>query len=399
MSKLDVQQAAHIRLETMRIPLASRFREPVAAIVSQQNSGWLGFLKLDLFNPSQDGIALLRGHRLFTMQLQNGEYVVGKAEKGFKFLSTASNMRLKLQSPMLGKFTSRQLLGELIRLGYSSGHSLEIIGVAKRTQEQTTADITVASEHTKNHMIQYPLIVNGDRITVSIAPHPSTQPNTPGAALTTMLIVKNIPLQYSQIQVTQALQRLLSPRNVVSISYSDADNDSIGRHEGSALIRCLNAAVYTYWSNRRAVPLLGKFVDFVPHRRSIAGANPNEESYAHDACPIREVLADEITALKNQLPSGPSINQMEASLKEIEARIEARLVGLRDHINLHTTSTIEVAATANAARQEHLLRQMQLLTHASAEYNRKMMGISSALAHGQTELPPAHTTAPANGEI
>lgn len=209
-----------------------------------------------------------------------------------------------------------------------------------------------------------------------------------------MLIVKNIPLQYSQIQVTQALQRLISPRNIVSISYSNADSDSIGRHEGSALIRCLNAAVYTYWSNRRAVPLLGKFVDFVPHRRSIAGANPNEESSAHDARPMREVLADEITALTNQLPTGPSTDQLEASLKEVETRIEARLLGLRDHINLHTTTTIEVAATANSARQEHLLKQMQLLAHASAEYNRTMTGISSALAQGQSELPPAHTTIP-----
>lgn len=183
----------------MRIPLASRFCELVAALVSQQNTGWLGFFKLDLLNPAKDGIALHRGHRMFTLQFQNGEYVIGKAEKRFKFLSTASNRRLHLQSPMLSKFNSRQLLGALIRLGYSSGQSLEIIGVAKRTTDQISTDITVASEHTKTYMLQHPLILNGDRITVFVTPHPSAQTTTAGTALTTMLIVKNIPLQYSQI--------------------------------------------------------------------------------------------------------------------------------------------------------------------------------------------------------
>lgn len=76
MSKLEVQQAALSRLETMRIPLASRFREPIAVLISQQNAGWLGFLKIDLLNPGIDGIALLQGHRLFTLQMQNGEYTI-----------------------------------------------------------------------------------------------------------------------------------------------------------------------------------------------------------------------------------------------------------------------------------------------------------------------------------
>lgn len=202
MTKQEVQQAAHICLETMRIPLASRFREPIAALVSQQNTGWLGFLKLDLLNPSIDGIALLRGHRIFTLQMQNGDYVIRKVEKGFEFLSTANNRRLKLKSPMLGQFNSRQLLGELIKLGYSSGHNLEVIGVTKRTQDQITADVTVASEHTKTYMLQYPLKVNGDHISVSVPPHPTAQNHTPGTTLTTMLIFKNLPLQYSKVQVT-----------------------------------------------------------------------------------------------------------------------------------------------------------------------------------------------------
>lgn len=281
---------------------------------------------------------------------------------------------------MLNRFNSRQLLGELIRLGYSSGQSLEIIGVAKKSQEQVTADITVASERTKVYMTQYPLILNGDRITVTATPHPSSQAKTPGAALTTTVIIKNIPLQYSQSQVTLALHRLMGAKNMISISYSNADNDSIGRHEGTALIRCLNAAIYTYWSHRHAFPFLGKFVDFVPYRRSIAGSNPNEESKAHDTRPTREIISDKISAFKNELAPSPSLSQFEDSIKSVEGCLEKKLDGLRDTINSHTTKAIDVSSAANASRHAYILRQLQSLTRASQEYNNKIVGITSAIA-------------------
>lgn len=181
----------------MRIPLANRFREPIAALVTQ--SGWMGFLKLDLLNPATDGIALLKGYRIFTLQLQNGEYVVGKAEKGFEFNSTAINRRLRLQSPALGNLTSRQLLAELIKLGYSSRNNLEFIGVSKRTKEQTSAEITVAAENTKLYLRQHPLLLYGERMHISTSPiTPSPNPNNSNT-LTTSLIVKGLPLRYSQL--------------------------------------------------------------------------------------------------------------------------------------------------------------------------------------------------------
>jgi hypothetical protein len=387
MTKIEVQQAAHARLEQMRISLANRFRKPIAALVTQ--SGWMGFLKLDLLNPASDGLALLKGHRIFTLQLQNGEYVVGKAEKGFEFNSTAINRRLRMQSPALSNLTSRQLLAELIKLGYSSGNNLEFIGVSKRTKEQTTADITIAAENTMLYLRQYPLLLQGERIritTPSLTPSPNL---TSKDSLTTTLIVKGLPLQYSQLQVTIAIHRLLAAKNVVSIHYTNAEEDDMGRHEGSAIINCLNAAVYTHWSNKMVVPLLGKMVDFIPHRRSLAGANPSAASRAHDARPTREVIADEINALQNQTALAPSLQQLESSLKGVEDRIEARLNGLRETINLHTTATTDAAVTASMTRQDYLLRQLQELTTASQEYNRKMIGISSAIIQGQDPNPQA----------
>lgn len=64
MKEADVQTAALTRFESMGIPLANRFREPVATLVHPLTKNWLGFLKVDLLNPGTDGIALLKGTRL-----------------------------------------------------------------------------------------------------------------------------------------------------------------------------------------------------------------------------------------------------------------------------------------------------------------------------------------------
>jgi hypothetical protein len=119
-SKIDVQEAAASRFEVMRIPLATRFHEPICAIVDRASTKWLGFLKVDLLNPHTDGLALLQGKCIFMLLLRS-EYVVGKIEKGFDFNSTSFSRKIKIQSPILTQYNSRHLLAELICLGYASG--------------------------------------------------------------------------------------------------------------------------------------------------------------------------------------------------------------------------------------------------------------------------------------
>jgi hypothetical protein len=59
-SKQDAQEATAARLEATRIPLSSRYREPISAIIDKETSKWLGFLRIDLQNPQIYGIVLLR---------------------------------------------------------------------------------------------------------------------------------------------------------------------------------------------------------------------------------------------------------------------------------------------------------------------------------------------------
>ena len=164
------------------------------------------------------------------------------------------------------------LLGELIRLGYLCGATIEFIGVSKCTRDLATAEITVASVTTKQYFLDSPILVDGHHTTISL---PATSIANPNAhvALSTSILVKRLLVDYSQNQVTTALHKLLRPQNIITVTYNRAHDDSLGCHDGVATIRCLNSTAYTHWCNRKAVPLHGKLVDFFPHVKSLAGSH------------------------------------------------------------------------------------------------------------------------------
>jgi hypothetical protein len=347
MSKVEVQEAAVARFEAMNIKLATRYREPISAIVHPHTKKWLGFLKVNLLNPNVDGIALLKGERIFTLQLQDLSYVIGKIEKGFEFPSIAANRRLGLSSPILAHYTSRQLLGELIRLGYLYGATLEFIGVSKRTKELESAKITVASAATKKYLLESPILVDNHLITISL-PESTANPNAP-VALSTSVIVKGLPIDYSQNQITIALHKLLRPQNILTVTYNRANTDSLGHHDGVAIVRCLNSAVYTHWCNRK------------------------------DRRPTCEVIAEALTAFKNESLPAPTLNQLTDTLHQVESRLKSHITSVKDNINIHTTTQLESANTQQLHQHAIIRKQIQLLTTASQQYNSHMTSIFSAL--------------------
>lgn len=201
----------------------------------------------------------------------------------------------------------------------------------------------------------------------------------------------------SQTEVTIAIHKLLGPNNVKTVTFNRAQNDEHDRHDGIATIRCLNDVVYTKWNSRRAVPLLGKLVDFAPHHKSISGAAPLDQSRAHDKRPTREVVQDALTALHNEEPAGPTLSIIQETLQAGVDSIQERLLNIRSEINQHTTLSIDVVVAAQKTQHNLLLRQLQLLTTASTEYSKHMSGISSALlaaAPPEALLGPTQQPAP-----
>ena len=59
---------------------------------------WVDFIKLHLQQPHKYGIALLKGEHAFVMEIEDGEWVINKIEKGCELVSkaTTSNSILKV---------------------------------------------------------------------------------------------------------------------------------------------------------------------------------------------------------------------------------------------------------------------------------------------------------------
>lgn len=53
-----------------------------------------GFIKLHLHQLHIDNIALLKGHHALVMDMENGDKVIGKIEKGFELITKARNLQL-----------------------------------------------------------------------------------------------------------------------------------------------------------------------------------------------------------------------------------------------------------------------------------------------------------------
>ncbi|KAG0594566.1 hypothetical protein M758_UG089000 [Ceratodon purpureus] len=168
--------------------------------------------------------------------------------------------------------------------------------------------------------------------------------------------------------------------------------DNLGGHDGIATLRCLNAAMYTHWCNRRGVPCLGKLIDFIPHTRSLAGSNPIAAARTYNHWPTREVIAEKITALKNKAPSPPQLSQFEATLQAVEGHLKSHISTIGTEITTHTTTTIDTAtAQATHLQQTHhdyIRQQLHLLTSASKSYSDNIGGIFSALTSGPADGPP-----------
>lgn len=191
-----------------------------------------------------------------------------------------------------------------------------------------------------------------------------------------------------QQHVIATLHRLIGPANVISVSYNQAEGDAHGQHDGIATVRVVNGAVYTTWCSKKGVHCLGKIIDFAFHARSIYGSRPNSAAQQQDQRPTREVIADEITALKNETLVTPTLTQFETSMSAVEHRLRSHISTLGSSINNHFTERIDHVVSHQQTQDTHLTHQLQLLTSASRDYSLQMSGIFLALHNGPPQGPP-----------
>lgn len=86
------------RLRQMDIPFSKTYSNPIDIGLNAITKNWAGFIKIHLFLPQRDGLALLQGSRAFVMEMEDGELVIGKVEKGYELATKVRNLRLYAMS-------------------------------------------------------------------------------------------------------------------------------------------------------------------------------------------------------------------------------------------------------------------------------------------------------------
>ena len=116
-----------------------------------------------------------------------------------------------------------------------------------------------------------------------------------------ILIIKNLNKIKSVEEVENGIKEHMSEKNVISIFFRLEGR----KHVGSCNVQCLNAAVYKKFSKKNG-KILGKYVEFSPHPKSLDGTNAlsNEELVRLGFQDVNTALANTVEAIENATSKG-----------------------------------------------------------------------------------------------
>ena len=235
------------RLEKMNIMLGTGVYDPLyiqcLSVKQGKTKGvWAGSFKVHLLKPKYDGLALLKGLRLFILNI-NGQNVVGKVCKSFNNLSKGSNLSVKVKSECLVAVSAQAVFEEILGYSFAQGHNYEITDVQKAYGESWAFIIASTPTQVKN------MITN--RITVQnkiLLPRQVVDTKGPNGVIETKarkealtLTLSSLPITLNTMSTSQEIYKIMGALNVREIWFHrERDN----YHNGSCNVLCANPIVY-----------------------------------------------------------------------------------------------------------------------------------------------------------
>jgi len=345
------------------------------------------------------------------MTMEDGEKVIGKIEKSYELVTKAHelvtkarNLRLHLRGETLRHEHAFSIFESLVQESYYSGHQHEYMGLTKPEIDKDYAFVTFTMEEARDMVLNDGLIYNNERLQVSI-PRDRNVGNPSELRISTTLVANNLPQRESQAAITKALKQIIGEGNIVGISFGYANQSNTTKQAGWCHLQCLNPAVYTEWIHKFTY-VLGRRIDFIPHRGSIDGSDPNKTAIRLAQAPVREVIADKIQAMGNATNSNPLLTEkyLTKTMKDFEDKLEEKFGSLSTTINHHTDRRHEATTTTITNHTTNLHALLGTIAQEFQQSNLRMQGIIQGLstaapdATHRTALPPTpqgpYTTAP-----
>ena len=330
-----------------------------------------------------DGLALLRGEKVFVMSMGDGEKIIGKVEKGFELITKARNMRLHLKGEVLRDHTATDILRSIIRDSYYDGRELEILSLTK-SDDRDFAFITLTTEEAREDILNHGLTYHSERLTVSITKDKGME-NPSELRISTTFVASNLPQRESQSTITQFLKKIIGADNITDITFGFQQKQGDDRQAGWCHIQCLNVAVYTDWLHK-SVYIFGRKVDFVPHRGSIDGLAPNSTAIRLAHAPVREAIAQKAQAMSNHAATSPLLSEKHFNkvMRELVDTMDVKLNTMTTHINLNTDTRVEASTETLKTHAANIHNIMSAMASEFQQSNHRIHNIMQTIA---TTLP------------
>ena len=134
-----------------------------------------------------------------------------------------------------------------------------------------------------------------------------------------------------------------------------------GKHIGSCNVQCLNAAVYKKFV-KKITKLLGKYIEFTPHPKSLDGINaPSQEELTRlGFSDVNTALANTVEALENALSKGLAKQEVKIMVEGETSKLRQKFAE-REVIVYRKATTYTDKSIKSISAQLSIFKQ-QLLT-------------------------------------
>ena len=258
------------------------------------------------------------------------------------------------------------------------------MGLTKPEIDKNFAFFTLTTEEARNYILQDGLAFNREKLQVSITRDRGTG-NPSELRISTTLVVNNLPQRETQTTITKAIKHVFGADNIVGISFGR--NNQPDKQAGWCHVQCLNAAVYTEWLHKSTF-ILGRQIDFIPHRGSIDGTDPNKTAIRIAQAPVREAIAEKIQAMGNATNANPLVTEhhLTKTMRELEDKLDEKFCTLSTTITTHTERSLEATTATLTHHTSHLQALLGTIAHEFQQSNLRMQGIVNGLSAAAPEL-------------
>jgi hypothetical protein len=361
----EILDKAFKRFEEMKIPFGTNIRHPISILckntkTQEEPRTWVGILKAHLLKPEIHAIDLLRGIRPFILRLDDNALFLGKVAKGYDAVAKNNLFFVNFASKSLEDVTTHSLFKEVLEDSFERKQEYEIIGVQKGAPLDFAWIVASTPNQTKKireYKIQVQHEVLQGVLTMAKAiRNRNATPEQRAKRDCLKLVVYNLPPTKTTEMISHAIKEKMGEKNVVDIFYHNSDGE---KHSGKANIECLSPIVYRQYLDK-TITILGKYIEFTPHPRSLEGmAPPFEENIKKFGfCDNNQALVDTLEVVQNAPASSSSVTK-EDIVAIVEGAVENGNKRLKKEMHKEMDSLKETMVEQANAYAEQLTNNLK----------------------------------------